>query len=544
MKQKSNLINRKTSLSYSLTSLSRSSLGAYLGLGAVSLSLASCSQQNSEKESERPNILFILSDDHTSQSWGIYGGVLADYVKNENIQRIADEGVTLQNAFCTNSISVPSRAAILTGAYSHVNGVYTLDDAIDPEADNIAKRLQAGGYQTAIFGKWHLKKEPTGFDHYEVFYDQGDYINPSFKSAENWIDDDQGDNGVRVEGFSTDIVTDKSIDWINNRDKEKPFMLFCHFKATHEPWDFPERNRQLYEDVVFPEPHNMFEFGTEKSGRAFPGQQLENMAWRWETASKDPDSWWCRYPELPFSRQGLDSIAARKATYQKLIRDYLRCGATIDDNIGRLLQFLDEEGLSKNTVVIYVSDQGYFLGEHGFFDKRMMYEESLRMPFVIRYPKEIPAGVRNEDIILNTDFAALLADYAEVDAPEQSQGRSFRENLKGKTPSDWRKSMYYRYWTQHRIRPAHMGIRTDRYKLMFLYGDPLHMTGSEKESVTPAWEFHDLEKDPFEDYNAYNDAEYAEIIKSLKSELQRLRNEVGDNDLNDKRMAEIIKEYW
>lgn len=504
---------------------------ALLNLGLLTVCGTACNTQKKDNvQNERPNILFILSDDHTSQSWGVYGGILSDYAKNENIKALAQQGCVLDNTFCTNSISVPSRASIITGAYSHVNGVYTLDDAIDPEADNIAKRLQAGGYQTALIGKWHLKKEPTGFDHYEVFYDQGEYVNPTFKSASNWIDDDKGNNGVMVEGFSTDIVTDKTIEWIKNRDTDKPFMMFCHFKATHEPWDFPERNRHLYDGVVFPEPHNMMEFDQETSGRVFPGQQLENMAWRWETASKDPDAWWCRYPELPFSRGDLNKEDARRATYQKLIKDYLRCGATIDDNIGRLMKMLDEEGLADNTVIVYVSDQGYFLGEHGFFDKRMMYEESLRMPFVIRYPNEIKAGTRNDDIILNTDFAALLADYAGVEAPDMSQGHSFRENLKGNTPKDWRKSMYYRYWTHHKIRPAHMGVRNERYKLMYLYGDPLHMTGSEKDAIEPAWEFHDLKEDPYEDYNAYNDERYKDIIAEMKQEMIRLRTQVGDTD--------------
>ena len=492
----------------------------------------------------QPNILFILSDDHTSQSWGIYGGILANYVKNENIRRLATEGCVLNNCFCTNSISVPSRAAILTGAYSHNNGVYTLNDAMYPEDDNIAKQLQKGGYQTALIGKWHLKKQPTGFDYFSVFYDQGEYVDPTFKTIENWIDDDKGNNGIKETGFSTDLVTDKTIKWISNRDKDKPFMMFCHFKATHEPWDFPERLKNLYDDVTFPEPKNMLEFGQEKSGRVFPGQQLENLATRWETASKDPDSWWCIYPELPFKLEGISPEADRSQVYQKLIRDYLRCGAAIDDNIGRLLDYLDKEGLAENTIVVYVSDQGYFLGEHGFFDKRMMYEESLRMPFVIRYPREIPAGTHNNDIILNVDFASLIADYAGVSVPEKSQGESFRSNLKGETPADWRQSMYYRYWTHHGIRPAHLGIRNNRYKLMFVYGDRLNAKGSEDKPTTPAWEFHDLLADPFEDRNFYGSPEYSGIIESMKKELLQIRREVGDTDEATPKMKEIIDGYY
>lgn len=495
-------------------------------------------------DKERPNILFILSDDHTSQSWGIYGGVLSQYVQNKNIRRLASEGCVLDNCFCTNSISAPSRASILTGAYSQFNGVYTLDDALSPEKDNIAKRVHAEGYQTALIGKWHLKKEPAGFDYFCVFHDQGEYRDPLMKTKENWKDDSEGKSGTVMKGFSTDIVTDKVIDWIKNRDKNRPFMMCCHFKATHEPWDFPERMKHLYDDVTFPEPKNMMEFGPEKSCRAFTGQQLENLAYRWETATKDPDKWWCRYPELPFSNKGLDKETARKKTYQKLIRDYLRCGATIDDNIGRLLKLLDDEGLAKNTIVVYVSDQGYFLGEHGFFDKRMMYEESLRMPFVIRYPKEIPAGTRNKDIILNIDFASLLADYAGVKAPSLSQGHSFRSNLQGNTPAKWRKEMYYRYWTQHVIRPAHIGIRNERYKLMFFYGDRLDMTGSENKTVTPAWEFHDLKLDPYEDRNDYNNPKYQQVISQMKKDLLKLRKEYKDEDKSRPKMKEIMKKYF
>lgn len=498
----------------------------------------------SNVESEKPNILFILSDDHTSQAWGVYGGVLSEYVKNENIRRLANEGCVLDNTFCTNSISVPSRASIMTGAYSQQNGVYTLEDGLNPELDNVAKRLREEGYQTALFGKWHLKKKPTGFDRFCVFHDQGEYYDPIMKSEKNWVDDDIAKVGDTIRGFSTDIVTCMTMDWIRNREKDKPFMTFCHFKATHEPWDFPERFKHLYDDVTFPEPENLMDFGAETTGRTFMGQQLEEMIRRWEAASPDPTAWWCLYPELPFSTEGLNREEARKKAYQKLIKDYLRCGAAIDDNIGRLLNMLDEEGLADNTIVVYVSDQGYFLGEHGFFDKRMMLEEALRMPFVIRYPKEIAAGTRNKDMILNIDFASLLADYAGADTPDRSQGRSFRENLKGQTPADWRQSMYYRYWTHHKERPAHMGIRNNRYKLMFLYGDPLGLEGSEQKPTMPAWEFYDLENDPGENQNQYNNPRYAETIREMKTEMLKLREEVKDTDVGNPKMQDILNVYY
>ncbi|MGN1264652.1 MAG: sulfatase [Muribaculaceae bacterium] len=514
----------------------------YLALGAAAMLPSYYAAAQADKgNDERPNILFILSDDHTSQSWGIYGGHLAEYAQNQNIRRLASEGVVLDNCFCTNSISVPSRASILTGRYSHRNGVYTLEDSLDTQLPTIATQLQSAGYSTALVGKWHLRTQPKGFDYYSVFYDQGEYRDPTFiDSNRPWPGNIN--YGLRVHGFSTDIVTNKVINWLKaNADSQKPFMMCCHFKATHEPYDFPERMRHLYDGVTFPEPENLLDWGPETNGRTFPGQPLEDMIRRWRIASDDPDKWWCRYPELPFYTTGMSRVAARKAAYQKLIRDYLRCGATIDDNIGRLLETLDQLGIADNTIVVYVADQGYFLGEHGWFDKRMYYEEAARMPFVIRYPKEIPAGKRNADLILNVDFAATLADYAGASAPEGSQGRSFRQNLRGNTPTDWRSSIYYRYWTQHEIRPAHIGVRTDRYKLLFIYGDALNMSGSSDYVSQPSWEFFDLQADPKENHNAINDKQYQGIIKHMKAEMMRLRQETGDTDADSPRMQEILR---
>lgn len=511
------------------------------GMLPVAVSTAAKTDTPSRDDSRRPNILFILSDDHTSQSWGIYGGVLADYARNQNIRRLASEGVVLDNCFCTNSISVPSRASILTGRYSHRNGVYTLEDSLDTSLPTFAKTLQAAGYHTALVGKWHLKSQPQGFDYYSVFHDQGEYRDPTFKDSDRpWPGN--LNFGMRVRGFSTDIVTAKAIKWMKEQPKDEPFLMCCHFKATHEPYDFPERMRHLYDGVTFPEPASLLDQGLETNGRTFKGQPLEDMIRRWKIASKDPDQWWCRYPELPFSTEGMHPTAARRAAYQKLIRDYLRCGATIDDNIGKLLAALDEMGIAKNTIVVYVADQGYFLGEHGFFDKRMFYEEAARMPFVIRYPNELPAGKRLQDLILNVDFAATLADFAGAEVPEGSQGKSFRSNLKGETPKDWRKSIYYRYWTQHDIRPAHIGVRTDRYKLMFIYGQKLHTKGSSDYVSPPSWEFYDLQEDPHEDRNAYNDPAYAGIIKQLKQEMLRLREQTDDTDKTEPVMQELLKQ--
>jgi len=495
---------------------------------------------NEKKEDTKPNILFIMSDDHTSQAWGIYGGILKDYVKNQNISRLADEGAVLNNAFCTNSICTPSRATILSGQYSHKNGVYTLSEAYEPDSSNIAKVLGANGYQTAIIGKWHLKKEPTGFDHYMVLPGQGRYHNPILKTKENWKDHYEG--GKEYEGFSSDVITDFTIDWLKGRNQEKPFMMMCHFKATHEPFDFPDRLADLYKDEEIPEPSSLYDFGPETTGRGFKGQSIDNLAIRYMKASSGP--WWTDYPGLPFTTDGLDSIQARKKVYQKFIKDFMRCGAAIDENIGRLLDYLEESGLAENTVVVYTADQGYFLGEHGFFDKRLIYEESLRMPFVIRYPKEIKGGTRIDDMILNIDFPALFADYAGIEKPAGMQGRSFRENLKGNTPKDWRKSMYYRYWLHSQDRPGHFGIRNERYKLAFFYGQPLGKPGTESTATEPNWEFYDLQKDPKEGYNAYADAQYADVIKEMKEELLKQKAWVDDSDDAYPEMQEVFAKYW
>jgi len=501
----------------------------------------SCKEKVVQADS-RPNILFIMSDDHTSQAWGIYGGILKDHVKAPNIARLANEGMVLNNALCTNSICVPSRAAILTGQYSNRNGVYTLSDALSPDSLNIAKILRKQGYQTAIIGKWHLKKEPSGFDYYNVLHDQGRYWDPILRTRKNFHKSkEQWDIH---KGFSTDVITDLSMNWLDTIDRTKPFMLMTHFKATHEPFDYPARYNDLYKGIDIPEPASLYDFNPETTGRTFVGQKLDNLAWRYEQASDAPDKWWCKYPGLPFYTSELDSIQQRKTVYQKFIKDFMRSGAAIDDNIGRLLDYLEKNGLAENTVVIYTADQGYFLGEHGFFDKRMIYEESLRMPFVIRYPKEIKGGMRIDDLILNIDFPALFADYAGIEIPNSMQGKSFRKNLQGKSPKDWRKTAYYRYWTNHAKRPGHFGIRNDRYKLAFFYGQSLDMTGSSKESTEPAWEFYDLKNDPSENHNSYQDPAYHSIIQEMKIDLVRQRELVEDTDKQYPVMQTILEESW
>lgn len=508
----------------------KGSLAAGLAVLAV-LSAWAC-RPSHDTGSPTPNILFIMSDDHSSQAWGLYGSHLDAVAPTPHIRRLAEEGCLLLNCFCTNSICVPSRASILTGQYSHRNGVYTLSEALDPAAENVAKQLQQAGYQTAVIGKWHLKSRPAGFDHYNVLPGQGRYQDPVLRSAENWAP------GTEYSGFSTDVITDLSLDWLENRDKTRPFFLMCHFKATHEPFAYAPRFADLFEGEELPEPGNLYESGPGPSGRSFPGQVLEILGLRYTRDSGG------RYPGAPFDVNGLDSRAARGKIYQKFIKDYLRGVAGIDENIGRLLIHLDRAGLTNDTVLIYTSDQGYFLGEHGFFDKRIMYEEPLRMPFVIRYPREIEPCSQLGNIILNTDFAPLFLDYAGLQVPDRMQGNSFRSNLQGKTPITWRRSMYYRYWLHQVQRPAHFGIRTDRYKLIFFYGDPLDMEGAHAEATPPGWEFYDLVSDPAEEHNAYDDPGYRDIIRELKDRLKEIRSELGDTDENTPRMREILAENW
>ncbi|MFK7811059.1 MAG: sulfatase [Maribacter sp.] len=497
--------------------------------------------QTAADTKQKPNILFILSDDHTSQAWGIYGGPLVDYVQNENIKRLAAEGMVLNNAFCTNSICTPSRGSILTGQYSHVNQVYTLNEPLPKGHPNIAKTLSKVGYQTAIIGKWHLVGQPEGFDYFNVLPGQGRYWNPILKDKEGWGDGYDAAKGKEYKGFSTDVITDLTIEHLEKRDSSKPFLMFCNFKATHEPFDYPERFKDLYSDIEIPAPESLFDFSPETTGRTFIGQKLEKLGQRWDNATKDPENWWTTYPGLPYPLDGLDSIQKRKRIHQKLVKDFMRCGAAIDDNIGKLLDYLEAEGIADNTVVVYTADQGYFLGEHGFFDKRMIYEESLRMPFVIRYPKEIRGGKRIDDIILNIDFPALLADYAGIEKPEYMQGESFRQNLKDNTAVTWRKQMYYRYWLHHPERPAHFGLRNDRYKLAFFYGQPLDKKGTNKETTKSTWEFFDLLEDPKELYNAISEAKYASIIKEMKSALLKERKQYKDLDKDSEVMKEILE---
>ncbi len=453
-----------------------------------------------------PNILYIMSDDHASHAISAYGSTIN---RTPNIDRIGQQGVRLTNCFCTNSICTPSRAAILTGQYSNKNGVYTLQDRLDPNRNHVAKELQRGGYQTAMIGKWHLASDPTGFDYWNILPGQGVYYDPTFiKMGER----------KQYTGYCTDLIGDFTLDWLKQRDPKKPFFAMCHHKAPHRPWQPAAKYKDMLNGQTVAEPANLFEHyeGRARSVANVKMRVGENMT---KTDVKQ---------DLPPDLQG---DALHKWAYQFYIKDYLRCIQSVDDNVGRVLDYLDTAGLASNTIVIYTSDQGFFLGDHGWFDKRLMYEEALRMPFLMRYPGAIRPGGVNRDMVLNVDFAPMFLDYAGAKTPAEMQGHSFRANLEGHTPKDWRKSMYYRYWMHndgdHHV-PGHYGVRTDRWKLIYYYGKPLDMKGALPPDTPPEWELYDLKNDPHEMKNLYGDAKYGSTVRDLKAQLDRLQREAGD----------------
>jgi len=461
----------------------------------------------------RPNILFIMADDHAAHAMSCYGSRINH---TPHLDRIAAEGMRLNNCFCTNSICTPSRATILAGTYNHINGCTTLSTPMDNRLLTFPKLLQQSGYQTAIFGKWHLgigpAHCPTGFDDWAVLPGQGLYHNPDFIFK-------GPDGGTRrvVQGYVTDLITDMCLEWLQQRDRNRPWCLLYHHKAPHRAWEPDEKHAGLYLNEEIPEPPTLYDDYSERASAAAAaemrvGVHMERFDLKCEIS-----------PSL--SERDL-----RKWAYQRYIKDYLRVIASIDDNVGRVLDYLDAEGLTENTMVIYTSDQGFFLGDHGWYDKRFMYEESLRMPFIVRYPREIAPGTTNDDIILNVDFAPLFLDLAGLPVPETFQGRSFRPLLRGERGPDWREALYYRYWMHkaHHNVYAHYGIRTKRYKLIYYYSDALGQMGAIDETYEPEWELFDLEADPYELHNIYTDPAYAATARALKDELHRLQAEVGD----------------
>jgi arylsulfatase A-like enzyme len=451
-----------------------------------------------------------MADDHASHALSCYGSRIN---KTPNLDRLAEEGMRFNNCFCTNSICAPSRAVILTGKYSHINGKIDnrRSNPFDGTQQTFPKLLRKAGYETAMIGKWHLRTEPTGFDYWNILPGQGKYHNPEFI--------EMGER-KRHEGYVTDLITDFCLDWLKQRSADKPFFLMYHHKAPHRNWQPDKKHAGMFKGVQVPVPET---FNDDYSTRS-------DAAHRQEMTIADhfrvPSDTKIKPPE------GLTGQALKRWKQQRYMEDYLACVASVDDNVGRFLDYLDQSGLASNTIVVYTSDQGFFLGDHGWFDKRFMYEESLRMPLLVRYPKEIKPGV-NDDIVLNLDFASTFLDFAGIAAPVDMQGNSLRLLLKGKTPTDWRTSMYYHYYEYpgaHAVK-RHYGVRTRQYKLIHFYHD------------IDAWELYDLRADPHELNNVYGNPAYADIAKALKKELRRLQGQYGDSDqLAQELLAEYLKE--
>jgi arylsulfatase A-like enzyme len=483
----------------------------WLLLGIFLLIWCSPAAASEGQPKKRPNIIYIMSDDHACAAVGCYDQWLSKYAPTPNIDKLAKQGMRFTQYAVTNSICTPSRAAILTGQYSHKNGVYTLSDPLEPKRDHFIKRLLAALYQTAIIGKWHLLADPVGFTYWNILPGQGRYIDPIMRAK---------DEKEKVyKGYSTDVITDLSLKWLDQRDKTKPFVLCVHYKAPHRPWDPAPRFEGKFKDVKFPEPPTLLDDFKDRSQAAVNAKMRIG----------DDNSMRDLGVEPP---PGLGKEELRRWAFQIFLQRYLSCVAAVDENVGRILDYLEKNGLTEDTIVIYTSDQGFFLGEHGWFDKRFMYEESLLAPLIIRYPGPIKPGTVNDALILNIDHAPTLLDLAGVAPMPGVQGRSYKTLLEGNAPNDWRTSMYYRYWmhgADHNV-PAHYGLRNQQFTLVYYYGDGLGMKGTQKfKNTTPEWELFDRKNDPHMTNNVYNAAQYQAVVQELTKELHRLKKEVGDD---------------
>ncbi len=494
--------------------------------------------ESHEKSEDKPNIIFILADDLAVKALSAYNPQLFN---TPNIDRLANEGIKFNNCLVTNSICAPSRAVMLTGKYSHINGLRDNRDVFDGDQQTFPKLLQKAGYTTALIGKWHLKSTPQGFDYWNIVKGQGLYYNPIFI--------EMGDT-TRREGYVTDLITDYVFDYIEEVDKEKPFCVLYHHKSPHRNW-MPNL-KDLADMKTRPEPETLHDDYSGRVAAAEQDMEINNLyksldlkinlekgekensggkesfdaigSWRatYNSLSPEQKKEWDEYYEpinKKFREANFTDEELFKWKYQRYINDYLLCVKSIDDNIGRLFKYLDRNNLTKNTMVILSSDQGFFLGEHGWYDKRFMYEESIKIPMLIRYPRKIPANQVNDKIILNLDFAPTLLDFAGIEIPFEMQGKSFKELTKGNKIPNWRNSMYYHYYEYphgwHDVK-RHYGIRTENFKLIHFYYD------------IDEWELFDLERDPNEMNNLISDENYADLIKKLKSELYDLKIILGD----------------
>ena len=465
---------------------------------------------------KQPNIVFIFSDDHAVQAISAYGSTIN---KTPNIDAIAEQGVIFRNSFCGNSICAPSRATILTGKHSHLNGQLTNGNRFDGSQVTFPKLLQSAGYQTAIFGKWHLKSDPTGFDQWKVYPGQGSYHNPDYRTPEG---------KERITGYSVDVTTDLALEYLKGQKGDKPFLLMCQYKAPHRQWLPGPDYIDLYADETIPEPDTLFDNYSGRSSSAAKHRMGidKHMAMTFDLMVPPEGTWdWKRMTPEQQQRWkttfGGRNAATKVATlegkdlvrwkYQRYIKDYLRCVAAVDVNIGRILAQLKASGLDENTIVIYASDQGFYLGEHGWFDKRWMYEESLRMPLVMRWPGKVKPGTEVQQMVQNIDYGPTLLDAAGVEIPADMQGKSMLPLLDGDADAAWRDSIYYHYYEHggHGV-PRHYGVRTARYKLIHFYS-------------AGEWELFDLKQDPKEMTSQYDNPEYANIRTKLMAELEALK---------------------
>lgn len=496
-------------------------------------------------EDQRPNILYIMCDDHAMQCISAYGSAISKLAPTPNIDRLAQRGMLFNNCFVENSLSAPSRACLITGQYSHQNGQRQLLEGIDATQPFFSEMLHDAGYETAIVGKWHLMTEPKGFDYYHVLDDQGKYYNPMFCSTGHY-----GEYKQEM-GYATTLVTEHSIDFLEHRDKSKPFLLMVHHKAPHRNW-FPDvKNIGKYADVNFPLPSTFWDDYSTRGAAAHtqkmsiaddmemvqdlkviemydkndPASRLSYTSLRAELDRMTPDQRkaWDNYympRNYKFLMANLTGKALAVWKYQNYIRDYMATIASVDESVGQLLDYLEKNNLDKNTIVVYTSDQGFYMGEHGWFDKRFMYEESLRTPLVVRYPKAIKPGTVDKHLVQNIDFAPTLLDVAGVTKPETMSGRSFLDLFDGKG-QDWRQSIYYHYYdypAEHHVR-RHDGVRTDRYKLIHFYGAPME---GDHDTVDYE-ELYDMQNDPNELNNLYGKKGYEKITKELKKALKEYR---------------------
>ena len=469
----------------------------------------------------RPNIIFIMSDDHAAHAIGAYGSRVN---KTPNIDRLARDGAVFTHVFATNSICTPSRATILTGQYSHLNGV-TMFNRFDSSRTTVASLLQRGGYYTGMIGKWHLGSDPVGFDRWEILPGQGVYRDPVFYTATA--------ETTFTGRYVTDVITDLGIDFITHRPRDRPFFLMLHHKAPHRPWEPNEVHRHEFAERWIPEPPTLWDDYTTRTDALHENEQrvARDLTRRdlkllvpAGLSSTESAAWLAAKPDTVRTLRGRDSVvltgeALARWKYQRYMQDYLATVQSVDDNVGRLLDYLDHSGLSRNTIVIYTSDQGFFLGDHGLFDKRFMYEESLRMPFLVRWPGVVRPGARIGAIALNVDFAPTFLDAAGLPVPSDMQGRSLVPLLRGGTPADWRRSMYYRYYHDpgdHNTR-AHLGVRTHTHKLIYFW-------------KKDQWELFDLVNDPFELHNLYGQPGHDSLTAALKAELLRLKRQMRDDD--------------